>query len=370
MSGRRVLMIVMMIVVAAVIGLAQRPARTPLLDSRGKPLPFGVPAYHKPDVPLGTGPYKAVMSEEKGLSAHVAYYPADPTKPGARKLPVVVWANGSCLYAGNRYRQYLTEIASHGYLVIAGGPMGPVELEVGPQENPPVRRSGTPAPVPATAPNADLEPRVTTALLKQAVDWAVAQNREGSGKFSNKLDLAHIVVMGHSCGGGLAIQEASQDSRVSALGIWFSGVGLARNSEATMLDNIKVPVLIISGTEELDVAYRNAKSTFERMKNVPVFYGWRDELEHIGTFGAANGGELGMITVRWLEWQTRADAEAAKMFKGRNCGFAAIPRGTFRERTQSFDAVSRLTLFVRPRLPVSQRPPDALFESACRRATA
>ena len=90
MSGRRVLMIVMMIVVAAVIGLAQRPARTPLLDSRGKPLPFGVPAYHKPDVPLGTGPYKAVMSEEKGLSAHVAYYPADPTKLGAKKLPVVV----------------------------------------------------------------------------------------------------------------------------------------------------------------------------------------------------------------------------------------------------------------------------------------
>ena len=325
MSGRRVLMIVMMIVVAAVIGLAQRPARTPLLDSRGKPLPFGVPAYHKSDVPLGTGPYKAVMSEEKGLSAHVAYYPADPTKPGARKLPVVVWANGSCLYAGNRYRQYLTEIASHGYLVIAGGPMGPVELEVGPQENPPVRRPGTPAPVPATAPNADLEPRVTTALLKQAVDWAVAQNREGSGKFSNKLDLAHIVVMGHSCGGGLAIQEASQDLRVSALGIWFSGVGLARNSEATMLDNIKVPVLIISGTEELDVAYGNAKSTFERMKNVPVFYGWRDELEHIGTFGAANGGELGMITVRWLEWQTRADAEAAKMFKGRNCDLCSDP---------------------------------------------
>ena len=45
----------------------------------------------------------------------------------------MIWGNGSCLYAGNRYRSFLTELASHGYLVIAGGPMGAVELEVGPQ---------------------------------------------------------------------------------------------------------------------------------------------------------------------------------------------------------------------------------------------
>src|SRR5262245_43834531 len=262
---------------------AQMPSKTPLLDSRGKPLPFGVPAYHKPDVPLGSGLYKAVMSEEKGLSAHVAYYPADLGKLGAKKLPVVVWANGSCLYAGNRYRQYLTEIASHGYLVIAGGPMGPVELEVGPQENPAVRPPGAPTPAPAQAPgpNATPEPRVTTALLKEAVDWAVKQNGDASSRFNSKLDLTHIVVMGHSCGGGLAIQEATQDSRISALGIWFSGAGLTRGSDPGLVDKIRIPVLIISGTEQLDIAYGNAKSTFERISNAPIFYGWRDDLQHI-----------------------------------------------------------------------------------------
>src|SRR5262245_9810603 len=204
---------------------AQMPSKTPLLDSRGKPLPFGVPAYHKPDVPLGSGLYKAVMSEEKGLSAHVAYYPADLARLGEKKLPIVVWANGSCLYAGNRYRQYLTEIASYGYLVIAGGPMGPIELEVGPQENPVVRRAGNTVPVPAppvAAANLNAtEPRVTTTLLKEAIDWAVQANGDSAGKFKSKLDLVHIVVMGHSCGGGLAIQEVAQDARVSALGIWF-----------------------------------------------------------------------------------------------------------------------------------------------------
>ena len=86
------------------------------MDSRGLPLPFGVQPYFKPDVPLGSGPYKAIMATEPGLSAHVAYYPADLAQLGSKKMPVVIWGNGSCLYAGNRYRQFLTEIASHGYL--------------------------------------------------------------------------------------------------------------------------------------------------------------------------------------------------------------------------------------------------------------
>jgi hypothetical protein len=112
---------------------AQKPTPTPLMDGRGLPLPFGVPPYFKPDYPLGSGPYKAIMASEDGLSAHVAYYPANLTALGTKKLPVLIWGNGSCLYAGNRYRSLLTEIASHGYLVIAGGPMGDVALEVGPQ---------------------------------------------------------------------------------------------------------------------------------------------------------------------------------------------------------------------------------------------
>ena len=121
---------------------AQKPTPTPQMDSRGLPLPFGVQPYYKPDVPRGSGPYKAIMATQSGLSAHVAYYPADLSQLGAKKLPVVIWGNGSCLYVGNRYRQLLTEIASYGYLVVAGGPMGPVENEVGPQSNPAGRGQG------------------------------------------------------------------------------------------------------------------------------------------------------------------------------------------------------------------------------------
>jgi dienelactone hydrolase len=250
-----------MLVVAAAATLlcgtliAQRPTPTPLLDSRGLPLPFGVQPYFKPDVPLGSGPYQAIMSEEPGLSAHVAYYPADLSKLAGRKLPVVIWGNGSCLYAGNRYRSFLTDVASHGYLAIAGGPMGAVEVEVGPQSNPAPRQGGAGRAAPQGAATTAPQSRVTVALLKEAVDWVVTQNGDSTSRFRNRLDLTHVVSMGHSCGGGLAVQLASEDVRINGLGIWFSGAGLAgaRGADPASLLKIKGSVLLITGEEKLDV---------------------------------------------------------------------------------------------------------------------
>jgi dienelactone hydrolase len=306
---------------------AQKPTPTPLLDSRGLPLPFGVQPYFKPDVPLGSGPYKAVMAVEAGLSAHVAYYPANLTPLGARKMPIVVWGNGSCLYAGNRYRQFLTEVASHGYLVISGGPMGAVEQEVGPQSNPAPRQAGAPPAVNAASVPGAPQERVTVALLKEAIDWALNQNTDQASRFYNKLDAGNVVVMGHSCGGGLAVQLATQDARVTALGIWYSGAGLAgaRGNDAMSLQRIKGPVLIITGDEKNDIAHGNGKATFEAINHTAVFYAWQDDLQHIGTFGAKNGGENGVIARNWLEWTTRRDRSASAMFVGANCTLCKDP---------------------------------------------
>lgn len=327
------------VTVAAATLAAQRPTPTPLLDGRGIPLPFGVQPYFKPEVPLGSGPYKAIMAEEKGLSAHVAYYPADLSKLGGKKLPVLIWGNGSCLYAGNRYRSFLTEVASQGYLAIAGGPMGAIELEVGPQSNPAPRqggagraggREGQPAAAAGAAPQAAAgaaASRVTVPVLKEAVDWAVNQNGDSTSRFYNKLDLTHIVSMGHSCGGGLAVQLASEDARINGLGIWFSGAGLAgaRGGDPGSLLKIKGPVLLITGEEKLDIAYASGKTTFEAITHLPIFYGWQDALQHIGTFGAKNGGDLGVLASNWLDWTTRNDQKAGRMFKGGGCTLCKDP---------------------------------------------
>jgi len=347
MTQRLILGFLLALTLAAAGLSAQQPTPTPLLDGRGLPLPFGVPPYFKPEVPLGNGPFKAAMSEMGGLSAHVVYAPADLTKLGARKLPVLIWANGSCLYAGNRYRQFLTEVASHGYLVIAGGPMGPVELEVGPQSNPAVRQGGAGAAArgaaggrgdrgaaPTQAPpapgagreNAAADKRVTLDMLKEAVDWAVKQDADSASRFQHKLDLNHIVSMGHSCGGVLAIQLAEQENRINGLGVWFSGVGLTGgNADPSALQKVKGPVLIITGDETLDVGYPAGKRTFEAIAHLPVFYAWRDRLQHIGTFGARDGGDLGVLATNWLDWTTRNDATAAKMFKAAGCTLCKDP---------------------------------------------
>ena len=325
-------------IAASTVALSgQKPTPTPLLDSRGLPLPFGVQPYFKPDYPLGSGPYKAIMATEPGLSAHVAYYPADLTPLARKKMPVLIWGNGSCLYAGNRYRSFLTEIASHGYLVISGGPMGAVELEVGPQSNPAPRQGGPGrgrgdapqgrgaegAPPAAPANAAAITPgRVTVPMLKEAIDWAVARNADTSSRFHNKLDLNAIVSMGHSCGGGLAVQLATEDARVNGVGIWFSGAGLAgaRGAEPASLSKMKGPVLLVTGEASLDIAYESGRKTFEALDHVPVFYGWQDGLQHIGNFGAKDGGDMGVIATNWLEWTTRNDQKAGRMFKGAGCG--------------------------------------------------
>jgi dienelactone hydrolase len=320
---------------ALILGLvattdAQQPTPTPALDRRGKPLPFGVQPYFKPDVPLGSGPYKAIMALEDGLPEQVAYYPGDLAKLGTKKLPIVVWGNGACINAGNRFRQFLTEIASHGYLVVSGGSMVDKEFEVGPQENPAPRppgaaagQRGTPPPQdPANPPG-----RVTVPILKQAIDWALEQNANSASRFHGKLDSAHVVVMGQSCGGGLAVQLAAEDARVTGLGVWNSGAGLGSGSSsaAIPLERVRGPVLIITGAEPLDIAFGSGKSTFERISHVPVFYGWRENMLHIGTYGAANGGELGQIAWQWLDWTTRGDQTAARSFVGQNCSLCRDP---------------------------------------------
>jgi dienelactone hydrolase len=333
MSGRRLTVFIgcAMMLGSVAAAIAQQPTPTPALDRRGKPLPFGVQPYFRPEVPLGSGPYKAIMSQEEGLPEQVAYYPADLTRLGPKKLPIVVWGNGACINAGNRFRQFLTEIASHGYLVVSGGSMADKEFEVGPQENPAPRQPGAGAPgqrgTPPPQDPANPPGRVTVPIMKRAIDWALEQNASSASRFHGKLDPAHVVVMGQSCGGGLAIELAVDDMRVTGLGVWNSGAVLGSGAASTSipLERIRGPVLIITGSEPLDIAFGSGKSTFERINHVPVFYGWRETMQHIGTYGAADGGELGQIAWKWLEWTTRGDQVAAKTFIGPACSMCKDP---------------------------------------------
>src|SRR4051812_18064509 len=201
------------------------------VDSYGRPVPFGRAPRQAPETPLGSGRFRAVMATDAALPAHVLYYPANLRTAG--KLPVVAWGNGACINAGNRFRIFLTEIASHGYLVAANGVMADPELEVGPQENPRVRgpNDPPPAPPPPRDPNAPQRAPGTTsaAQLTESLDWAAKANADPKSPFYRRLDLGKVAVMGQSCGGVQTLNVAS-DPRITTLMIWNSGVGMIPNN--------------------------------------------------------------------------------------------------------------------------------------------
>ena len=76
-----------------------------------------------PGTSPGSGPYKAVMEMEAGLPDHTIYRPEDLSALNGTKLPIVVWGNGACVNVGNAFSNFLTDISSYGYFVIALGPI-------------------------------------------------------------------------------------------------------------------------------------------------------------------------------------------------------------------------------------------------------
>jgi acetyl esterase/lipase len=74
----------------------------------------------------GSGRYKARVIEDSSLPGHTIFAPASP--PAGMKLPVVLWGNGGCLAMGQVHGGVLTDIASHGYVVVANGGKNPAAV--------------------------------------------------------------------------------------------------------------------------------------------------------------------------------------------------------------------------------------------------
>ena len=112
--------------------------------------------------PAGSGPEPAVVYSEGSLPTHTIYRPAVL----AGRYPIVLWGNGSCVNSNFGYREFLAEVASHGFIVLA----------IGPHRDSPAPREQRPAD-PAQWP--PFETRYSQML--EALDWIAAENaRQGS----------------------------------------------------------------------------------------------------------------------------------------------------------------------------------------------
>lgn len=258
-----------------------------------------------PDLP-GTGPYPAIKEELPGLSNHVVYRPDDLAALDGRRLGVLLWGNGGCRNDGASARMHLTEIASHGYLVIAPG-----RIYSGPGAHP--AESG----------------RTTTEDVLAGLDWALAENQRPDSALFGLIDPAAVAVSGHSCG-GLQALLAAPDPRIATTIIHNSGVfadtdhpvdGLVIGK--SHLANLRTPTLYVLGGPG-DVAYPNGTDDFGRIDQVPVML-VDINVGHGGTFRTLYGGRAAQIAVDWLEWQLRGDAAAARSFVGPACRLCLEP---------------------------------------------
>jgi hypothetical protein len=274
-----------------------------------------------PDTP-GSGPYPAVMEIDPALPDHVVYRPADLSRIGAHQLGVFVWGNGACADDGASARLHLSQIASHGYLVIAPG-----KWRNGPNAKEP--------PAPPREPSADgvFPPAPTSAAdLSEALDWALAEDKRPGGPYAGLVDPEAVAIGGFSCGGVQALELAG-DPRIGTLVVQNSGIlpdGAPRIGGMMLaksaLGAIHTPVIYVQGGPT-DIAYENGMDDFRRIEGVPAAM-VNLPVGHGGTYFEPNGGKAAQIVVDWLEWQLRGDADAEAAFRGPDCRLCSDPEVT------------------------------------------
>ena len=251
----------------------------------------------------GTGKFSAIMMTEPSLPTHTIFRPQDITMFGRKeKLPVIAWGNGACFNSPWEHVNFLNEVASHGFLVIA---IGTMPVEEGEQER----------------------GRSASKQLLDAIDWAIAQNKDRNSPYFNKIDTKKIAVSGMSCG-GLQTLEVAPDPRISTIVVCNSG--LFTNPRGGMpgmpkmdkehLQKIHTPTLYLLGGKS-DIAYENGMDDYRRINHVPVFVGNMD-VGHGGTYSQPYGGEFARVATHWYTWQLKNDREAGKMFTGNPCGLS------------------------------------------------
>jgi hypothetical protein len=176
-------------------------------DAQNFPVPTG-------DGTSGSGKYPASYMQDASFKGYTLYAPKTP--PQNMKLPVLLWGNGMCSDQGLGFRNFLTEVASHGYFVVANGdPKG-------------------------TGKSADTK-------MPKALDWIY---NTAATKYPY-IDKTKIVAAGQSCG-GLQAYKTSTDKRITLTGIFDSG-NMMGNSP---ISKLHAPVAYFLGGTS-DMAYKS-----------------------------------------------------------------------------------------------------------------
>ncbi len=274
----------------------------------------------EPATTPGSGKWPAVFEAVPALPAHVVYRPRDLSRLGKRKLGIYVFGNGGCSTDGTSSRNHLLDIASRGYLAIAPG-------TIPDRSRPEPQRSGPPGRLTAATP---------ASALKEAIDWAVAENGRAGSPLKGRIDHARIAISGFSCGGLQALMNAD-DPRVKTIVVMNSGVfndgpgpieGIRAGKDA--IGRLHGAALYVLGGPT-DIAYANGMDDYRRIATIPAAV-VNIPVGHGGTYMQPNGGVAAEVVGAWLDWRLFGDKAAARRFTGPDCGFCRDPRLTIERK--------------------------------------
>jgi hypothetical protein len=234
----------------------------------------------------GTGTHTVVVetNADAGINQGTIYRPSD-LAPG-KKYPIVLWGEGACALNGLDNSASMSQIASHGYFVIADG-----------------KPNGT-----GSRP---MNANDLVAMGKPVLDyltWAIAENSKPCSQYYQSLDTTQVGSNGFSCGGLLAMGTA-KDPRMTTWGLTSSG---SFNNNPTLWNAVHTPVLIIEGHKDNTGAYDNGLRDYNGIAPLgqPILFMSHKNQGHGGDLWSANGGDFTKIHLSWLNWWLKGDVGA------------------------------------------------------------
>ncbi len=227
------------------------------------------------------GPYKTTTVNNTGPDGTFTLFRPTELGQGGVRHPIITWGNGT----GTTpviYSAFLTHLASHGFVVIASNSAN----------------TGT-----------------GTEMLA-GVQWLVDQNA-GAGDFADKLDPTKVGAIGHSQGGGGAL-NAGADSRVTTV-VPIAPAPGSGSLKGTM-------ALLCGGQDTIISATTLCTSLIYNRASVPTFFGILKAATHTTAIG--NIGGYRAPATAWLRLQLMGDEAARPMFYGPSCTLCMDPNWT------------------------------------------
>jgi hypothetical protein len=247
-------------------------------------------------VPQGTGPARVTRLRPPNLPTHTLYWPAAWSKG---PLPIIAWGNGydgMCNNSSLPYAAFLSEIASHGYFVVA---VGNDDIDYPQPDGLEILADGRPI-------------RTQASALTKAVDWAIAENGRAGSPYEGKLDTSKIAYMGHGCGGQQAM-AASSDPRTTTIVV----LNAAARFRPDLSAGHKASIAQFEGGQDdggvLDVGDAN----FARAQAAgwPMYKAALQGMSHDAAYPKPDR-RWSKAVIAWLDWQLKGDNNAATALNG------------------------------------------------------